>query len=666
MDNSRLYTYSVAILISASCFLLLATSSTPLAAQTTRRNVIIFVCDGLRAGSVNSVDSPTIYALENSGVTFANSHSLFPTFTTPNAAAIATGHYLGDTGDYSNYLYTAYPVFNMGNYGNAPGTVTPKLEDDQILGDIDDHFGGNYLTEETFLAYARAGGYDTAAVGKSAPVLIQDVTEGNIDHSTGKVPVPITVIIDDSTGNKGGLPLPDQIVTGLIASGIGIVAPTRGPNNLPGNNATPGTLSANVKQQQYFADAVTKVILPSFSADKKPFALVFWSRDPDGTQHYQGDSLNRLTPGINGPTSKAAITNADSNLKQILNYLNTNGLVANTDIFVIADHGFSTISHRELDAYGTATTNYAATITYKDAKGRQEVNAGYTPVGFLAIDLAHFLKLPLFDPDSQIKIGGVSSYEPVDPTIGQQTDTKRQYPIFGDGLIGGAGTITTPTDAQVIVAANGGSDLVYVPTGTLVQRIGLVKKIVDFLTKEDYTSGLFTDDAFGPIPGALPLSAISLEGSASLPEPAIVVNFRSFTLNLADPYQNGVTFVDSSLQEGQGQHGSFSRADTDNFMAVAGPDFKRGFVDRAPISNADVEVTIADILNFQTKNIGKLTGRVINESLLNEPDNAGKVISGTLKSKPAASGQQTILKYQQLGATRYFDAAGFPDETVGL
>jgi len=32
----------------------------------------------------------------------------------------------------------------------------------------------------------------------------------------------------------------------------------------------------------------------------KPFVLVFWSRDPDGTQHNHGDS-SHLTPGINGP-----------------------------------------------------------------------------------------------------------------------------------------------------------------------------------------------------------------------------------------------------------------------------------------------------------------------------------------------------------------------------
>ncbi len=61
----------------------------------------------------------------------------------------------------------------------------------------------------------------------------------------------------------------------------------------------------------------TRAILPMFKERDKPFVLVFWSRDPDGTQHNQGDSLNSLTPGINGPTSLAAIRNADDDLARI-------------------------------------------------------------------------------------------------------------------------------------------------------------------------------------------------------------------------------------------------------------------------------------------------------------------------------------------------------------
>ena len=121
---------------------------------------------------------------------------------------------------------------------------------------------------------------------------------------------------------------------------------------------------SNLVQQQYFADAVTKAILPSFVKTGKPFALVFWSRDADGTQHNQGDSLNSLTPGINGPTSKASVRNADNNLKQILDYLSSDPkLAANTDIFVTADHGFATISRHEVDTKSHFTKSYAAQFT---------------------------------------------------------------------------------------------------------------------------------------------------------------------------------------------------------------------------------------------------------------------------------------------------------------
>ena len=67
------------------------------AAAVQRRNVIIFVADGMRHGSVNETDAPTMLMLRQRGVHFVNSHSLFPTFTTANASAIATGHMLGDT-----------------------------------------------------------------------------------------------------------------------------------------------------------------------------------------------------------------------------------------------------------------------------------------------------------------------------------------------------------------------------------------------------------------------------------------------------------------------------------------------------------------------------------------------------------------------------------------
>jgi len=38
----------------------------------------------------------------------------------------------------------------------------------------------------------------------------------------------------------------------------------------------------------------------------------------------------------------------------------------------------------------------------------------------------------------------------------------------------------------------------------------------------------------------------------------------------------------------------------------------------------------------------------------------------TLRSQGDKNGLRTVLNYQQVGSTRYLDAAGFPGRTVGL
>jgi hypothetical protein len=111
-------------------------------------------------------------------------------------------------------------------------------------------------------------------------------------------------------------------------------------------------------------------------------------------------------------------------------------------------------------------------------------------------------------------------------------------------------------------------------------------------------------------------------------------------------------------------HGSFSRGDTWNFMAAIGPDFKAGFVDLAPTSNADLGKTIAKLMELDVKDKGKLVGRSIDEAL---PGGAmPQVTQSVIGSAPAANGLATFVNVQQVGDTKYFDAAGFPGRTVGL
>jgi arylsulfatase A-like enzyme len=575
-----------------------------------RHNVVLFVPDGLRALMVTPATAPAMAALRDGGVSFKNSHALFPTFTTPNASAMATGHYLGDTGDFSNTIYTGYAVATAGD------SVTPFLESDPVLGDVDTHFAGDYLDEMTILRAAREQGLNTATIGKLGPALI-------FDH-TNRAGAP-TVVVDDSTGSPAGIPLTPDVLERLSAASLPAKAPSRGDNGAAGNATTPGTTAANVAQQQYFVDVATKVVLPMFKERGTPFVLVFWSRDPDGTQHNQGDSLNRLVPGINGPTSVAAVKNADDNLAQLRTALDALGLSQTTDIIVTADHGFATISKE-------STTSPSARQSYAD------VTAGLLPPGFLALDLGTALGLPVFDPDA--KNAAVAAMH---------------HPNRGNALIG-----ESASDPDIVVAANGGSDLVYLPRGDRK----MAARVVSALLQQDYVSGLFVDDGLGTYPGTLPLSAINLRGRAITPLPAIVVNFKTFATGCDQPLLCTVEVADTGLQQGQGMHGSFSRADTQNFMAAIGPDFKRGFVDEAPVSNADVGVTIARILGLRPPANGKLIGRVVTEAMTGGamPRHAVR----TMRSEASESGLRTVLDYQVVGATRYFDAAGFPGRTVGL
>jgi predicted AlkP superfamily pyrophosphatase or phosphodiesterase len=595
------------VLLSASLITLTATAAS--AQNAAPRNLILFIPDGLRGRIVTPQTAPAMAEVRDKGVHFKNSHSLFPTFTMANGSAIASGHYLGDTGTFSNTIYTGYTSVPAGD------TVVPFIENDAVLADIDDHFNGDYLNEETILKMARAKGFSSAAIGKLGPTLLFDHTD------RGKN----TIIIDDSTGGKNGVPVSDEMKDALTKANLPQATPSRGDNGKAGDAKTPGTTVANTAQQAYMADVAAKVVLPMFKARNKPFVLVFWSRDPDGSQHNTGDSLNTITPGINGPTSMAGIKNADNNLAQLRKALDDLGLAANTNIIVSSDHGFSTISKE-------SKTSPSAKISYEDTP------KDFLPMGFLAIDLAKALNLPLFDPNNK-----------------NERVADNAHPKAGNGVLG-----QDPTKPDLVVATNGGSDLIYLPG----KDRKLADRTIKALLEQDYISGLFVDDELGRFPGTLPMSQLGLKGKAVTPNPSIVVNFRSWSSGCEEPTNCSVQIADTVLRQGQGMHGSFSRGDTLNFTAAIGPDFKSGYIDALPVSNADVGATAAKVIGLSQQAKGTLIGRVMTEAMPNGA--TPQAYAGTVKSKPSANGLRTVLNFQRVGTQRYFDVAGFPGRTLGL
>jgi arylsulfatase A-like enzyme len=502
----------------------------PAQAAPKPHNVLIFVADGLRYVSVTQKTAPTLWRIKSAGVDFTNSHSLYPTLTTVNASAIATGHYIGDTGDFGNTIWSGKGII--------------QFEDDAQLGQANAQFGGNYLNETSLIAAAREAGMATAVMGKVGPTAIQDVTQRDGNG---------TIAIDDAYG----ITVAPDVLDAIKAAGLSTPAPKP---NVP-----------NTEQQQYMIQVATKVVLPRLSASGKPFAMLYWSRDPDLSQHLEKDG------SINGKTGEAGIKDADDTLSALLAWLKTNGLDKTTDVFVTADHGFSTID--------------------------KHVGGAELPSGFLAKDLKAF-------PEAR-------------------------------------------------VVANGGSDLIYLDGGKNASAV------VDALTKLDYVSGIFADDDLGDIPGSLPMSTINWRGTALTPRPSIVVSFASHLVPGCKPeLMCAAEVADTSLESGQGMHGTFSRADTRNFMAAVGPDFKARFADKAPVSNADITPTLAKVLGLTIAPKGGLSGRPITEAF-----KGGKPVASSHArqvSAPAANGQETVLEFQRAGDTRYFDAAGFPGRTVGL
>jgi arylsulfatase A-like enzyme len=561
-------------LLAAALSLVIGPVQAQAPAKPAPHNVIIFVADGLRYGSVEPGNMPNLARLKKEGVDFTNSHSLYPTITTVNASAIATGHYIGDTGDFGNTLWVGKAM------ESADGASVVGLENDQVLAEMNQKFDGNYLNEETLIARARQQGFSTAVIGKLGPTRIQDSTAAP-DGSQ-------TLILDDNTGTAKGFALPAWFSSQMKAAFL--------------RDAVPGTQVPNIPQEVWLSKATTRIVLPHFKQAGKPFALLFWSRDPDMSQHNTRDSIGEHAPGINGPSGKAGTRDADTVLGELRQALKDQGLDKTTDIFVTADHGFLTIDH------GSATSPSA--------------RDGQLASGFLLADLGMALHLPKINNAAL----GASAQAP-----------------------------------DVIVAANGGSDLIYLPRDDAKQTAG---RIVEFLATQDYVSGIFVNDRFGNVPGTLPMSALNLIGSAKTPVPDIYVNFRTFAGQCPDVRLCEIGVHDTGLLIGQGSHGSLSRGETRNFMAAVGPSFKAGYADPAPISNADIAPTLAQAAGITLAPKGKLTGRVIREAL--KGGGAAKVTRSRLASDPGPNGIRTILNVQSVGQDRYFDAAGFAGKTVGL
>lgn len=576
---------------------------------------IVFVWDGMRPDSIDPVNTPTLYAMEQQGTYFNDNHSTYPTYTMANGAAFATGGTIGTTGFNGNNTY-AGPSFNsqggaalvpasgMASNGAAVDFTQPQFTEDWgILDDLNKYYTTNYsqqlLAVPTLFQVAQAAGFKTAAVGKSGPAYLQDFLRGGliVDENTVWPASLVTELQAAGVNLPANTPFMYAAGTVTLASGNGSPTASGGKTNLadkatPDPTSTAGSRQANANQ--YLANVFTQNILKNHTPDLS----VFWLRNPDATQHDYG-------PGTaNHNTSLQA---QDAILAQVITALKAANLYTTTNIIVVSDHAHSSVSGpqsifplRPIIASGTTGVNTVDLTRY---------GSGYSVSGYVrGADLLAKAGFHAYDgngcTNEPVLNGITAAGTPVYPQLNDATGSVCGVAGVNYTMPSYRAPATLPSDAILIVTP-GGSEMYFVPS----HNPALIQKLVTFLQSREEYGPIFVDAQYGAIPGTFNASQAKLQnGSARNPDVIVSMNFDETQVVSG---KIGTTFNNSA--NNRGMHGSFSPIDVHNTLVAAGPDFKVGYVDPLPTGNVDVAPTIAAILGLS---LPKADGRVLSEALI--------------------------------------------------
>jgi arylsulfatase A-like enzyme len=292
------------------------------AAAPGERHVVVVVWDGMRPDFVTERNTPALWKLAQEGVTFLHHHSVYITATNVNGAALATG---------------VFPNRNslLANREFRPAIDAQKAfenADDHVIKKADQVTGGKYIPAPTIAEIVRAAGRSTAVVGTKAVVFLHDRhAEWNFTASKNFV-------------KFAAAPMP----AALREETVRVLGPY------------PESAADNFARDNYATRALTEIMwrdsLPAFS--------LLWLSDPDFTEH-------DTSPG--SELSVAAVHNSDRNLALVLEALEKKKARETTDVFVVSDHGFSTIE-RSIDFPAELRkAGFDATAAFKETPKRGQV-----------------------------------------------------------------------------------------------------------------------------------------------------------------------------------------------------------------------------------------------------------------------------------------------------
>ena len=360
-------------------FLIVCSSAAAVVPAKPERHVVVVVWDGMRPDFVTEQNTPTLWKLAREGITFRNHHAVYPSATMVNGTAIVTGVYPGKNGIIANHVYRP----------DIDPHHSIDVELPAVVKKGDEVSGGKYILVPTIAELVQhAGGRTVIASAKTVGLLL----DRQADVGTAKNCVTLFA----------GKSLPAEIIPSITA--------TLGP--FP---------SGHLQQDAW----TTKAMTDCFWKDGVPALSVLWLGEPDLTQH-------ESAPGA--PAALAAIKSADENLAAVLSALDQRDARGRTDVFIVSDHGFSTIK-RSVDL-------------------RRILNdAGFTA----KIEELRIAK------DGNQSAGGI-----------------RDKTEFND----------QPKPGDIMLAANGGSVLFYV----VGHDKKLIRRLVEFLQQSDFAGVIFTKE----------------------------------------------------------------------------------------------------------------------------------------------------------------------------
>lgn len=266
------------------------TTTLTVTALAAEKHVVLMVWDGMRPDFVNATNTPTLYGLVTQGVFFAHNHPAYISSTEVNGTELATGAYPEHSDIIGNREFRP-AVDPVSAFGTESLAAMRKTEE----------HGQSYLGVSTVAEILQKLQKRTLVAGSKPVVLLQDHAERPADATN-------IVVFEGHT-------LPPNKVSLLT--------------NALGPFADQGTTKTN--RDIWTTRAATEILWQ----DEVPALTVLWMAEPDNTQH---------TTGVGSSASLGAIRNSDHALSLVIAALKAKGVYDTTDILVVSDHGFSTIS----------------------------------------------------------------------------------------------------------------------------------------------------------------------------------------------------------------------------------------------------------------------------------------------------------------------------------